>query len=155
MRRKRSLFRLRVVSATSSRFGRANGVSLVETLIAAAILVFGLLSIAQLLGTSVRGHQLARNSEEASRLVIAKIEQLEKLTFASDAAIQITPGGAASLDANVTNYFDAPITGFTRRWSVAAGPTSNTRLVTIRVVPTSNDRNLTKPITVTTVIRSW
>lgn len=155
MPHKRSRFRGLAASASSSRYRRSDGVTLVETLIAAAILVFGLLAIAQLLGVSVRGHQLARNSEEAARLVVAKIEQLEKLDFAADAAIQITPGGTASLDNNVANYFDSPTTGFTRRWSVSAGPTAKTRVVTVRMTPSSGSRNITKPVTITTVVRSW
>lgn len=142
-------------SASTSRFRRSDGVTLVETLIAAAILVFGLLSIAQLLGASIRGHQLARSGEEASGLAIAKIEQLQKLNFATDAAVQITPVSPDSLDSNVTNYYDTPTTGFTRRWKVTAGPAANTRLVSVRLIPPSADRNITKSVSFTTIIRSW
>ncbi|MCX6537353.1 MAG: hypothetical protein NT151_00255 [Acidobacteria bacterium] len=157
MPHKRSRFRRLAASASNSRYRRSDGVTLIETLIAATILVFGLLAIAQLLGVSVRGHQLARNSENAARLAVAKIEQLEKLDFAADAAIQITPGGTVSLDNNLANYFDNPTAGFTRRWSVAAGPTANnkTRVVTVRMTPSSGNRGITKPVTITTIVRSW
>jgi len=155
MRHRLSRFRRPAGSRTSNRWRSAAGVSLVETLIAAVILVFGLLAIAQLLTVSIRGHQLARNWEEASRLAVAKIEQLEKLNFATDAAVQITPSSPNSLDNNVTNYFDNPTTGFTRRWKVLAGPTSNTRQVSVRLTPTTSDRNLAKVFSFTTIIRSW
>jgi hypothetical protein len=143
------------VSSFSSRLLRENGVTLAETLIAAAILVTGLLGIAQLMASSVQIHQLARNSEEASRLVTAKLEQLSKLDFATSAAVQITPSSPDSLSTNVANYFDSPTTGFTRRWRVQAGPIANTRLVTVRMLPLSRDLRLTKPLDVTSIIRRW
>ena len=152
---KRSRCRPPAASVSSNRYRRADGVTLVETLIAAAILVVGLLSIAQLLGVSFRGHQLARNGEEAARLAIAKVEQLEKLNFLTDAAIQITPASPDSLTANVANYFDAPTANYTRRWKVAAGPTANTRLVSVQLTPTNGDRKIATTFSFSTIVRSW
>jgi Tfp pilus assembly protein PilV len=134
---------------------REGGFSLVETLIAAFILVFGMLSIAQLLTTSVRMHQLARNSEEGARLALAKFEQLSKLDFATAQAVQVTAASPDPLATDVAGHCDVPSTGFTRRWSVQAGPTATTRVVVVRLVPRSTDRRMTKPLDVTTIIRQW
>jgi len=150
----RSLLRV-ALRSSKPRLARADGVTLVETLIAATILVFGLLAIAQLLGVSIKQHQLARNNEEASRLAIAKIEDLQKLDFAADAAIQITPTSPNSLTTNVANYFDNPTPNFTRRWKVKAGPTANTRQVSVRMAPTTGDTSAAHVFTFTSIVRQW
>ena len=141
--------------SSNARLARADGVTLVETLIAATILVFGLLAMAQLLAVSIKQHQFARNGEEASRLAIAKIEELQKLNFATDAAIQITPSSPNSLTTNVTNYFDNPTPNFTRRWKVKAGPTTNTRQISVRMAPATGDNSRAHTFSITSIVRSW
>ena len=101
-------------------------------------------------------HQLAAETTDATRLANAKLEELMKLNFAADPAIQITPVGLDPLAQNVPNYFDVPVAGvYTRRWLVQAGPTATTRLVTMRLVPAQTDRRIAKPVDLTTVVRQW
>jgi prepilin-type N-terminal cleavage/methylation domain-containing protein len=124
------------------------GFTLVETIVAAAILTVALVALAELLAVSVRMHQIGRDSASAARLAQDKFEELMKMNF-TNAAIQV--GGA--LDTNTGLYFDVPVnSGYTRRWSVTAGPTGNTRVVTVRIVP---DIPIGNPFEVTTVLRSW
>jgi len=131
------------------------GVTLIETMIAALIMVVGLLGLAQVLGTALQLHVLTRNVEEASRLASVKFEQLAKLNFATDAPVQISAASPDPLTTNVANYFDNPSTGFTRRWRVQTGPTANTRLVTVSMVPLGADQRMAKAVVLTSIIRQW
>ena len=132
------------------------GVTLIEVLIATVILVVGLVGGAQLLALSIQMQQLAAETTDATRLASAKLEELMKLNFAADPAIQITPVGLDPLTQNVPNYFDVPVAGvYTRRWHVQAGPTATTRLVTVRLVPAQTDRRIAKEVDLTTVVRQW
>ena len=134
----------------------ATGVTLVEVLIATVILVVGLVGGAQLLAVSIQMHQLAAETTDATRLANTKIEELMKLNFSADPAIQIVPVGLDPLTQNVPNYFDVPVAGvYTRRWHVQAGPTATTRLVTVRLVPAQTDRRIAKEVDLTTVVRQW
>ncbi len=134
----------------------AAGVTLIEVLIATVILVVGLVGGAQLLAVSIQMQQLARGTTDATRLANTKFEELMKLNFAADPAIQIAPVGLDPLTQNVPNYFDVPVAGvYTRRWLVQAGPTATTRLVTVRLVPAQTDRRIAKPVDLTTVVRQW
>ena len=129
--------------------------SLVEVLVAMGIAVVALFATVDLLAVSTRLHQLARNSAQSSRLAHDKFEQLAKLNFATDAAVQITPATPDSLTSNVNNYNDAPATGVTRRWKVQAGPAANTLLVTVRIVPSVADARMTKTSEFAEVLRQW
>ena len=101
------------------------GFTLVETIVAAAILMVALVALAELLAVSVRMHQIGRDSASAARLAQDKFEEMMKMNFFTNPAIQIGGG----LDANTANHFDAPAnSGYTRRWIVAAGPGANPRL---------------------------
>ena len=132
------------------------GVTLIEVLIATVILVVGLVGGAQLLALSIQMQQLAAETTDATRLASAKLEELMKLNFAADPAIQIAPVGLDPLTQNVPNYFDVPVAGvYTRRWHVQAGPTATTRLVTVRLVPAQTDRRIAKEVDLTTVVRQW
>ena len=138
------------------RLSDERGFSLLEALIATVVLTVGLVSMAELLAVSVRMHQLGRNSTTAARLAQDKFEEMMKMNFATNPAIQVS--GSDTLASNVTNYFDAPAdTGYTRRWFVQAGPNANpcTRTVTVRVIPANPDRRAGSDFTVTTILRSW
>jgi len=127
------------------------GFTLVETIVAAAILMVALVALAELLAVSVRMHQIGRDSASAARLAQDKFEEMMKMNFGTNPAIQIGGG----LNANTANHFDAPAnSGYTRRWTVAAGPGGNPalRIVTVRLVP---DITIGAPYQVTTVLRSW
>ncbi len=152
--RRRAAFRC--LDPGRSSFRSDAGVTLIEVLIATVILVVGLVGGAQLLALSIQMHQLAGGTTDATRLANTKLEELMKLNFAADPAIQIAPVGLDPLTQNVPNYFDVPVAGvYTRRWLVQAGPTATTRLVTVRLVPAQTDRRIAKPVDLTTVVRQW
>lgn len=123
------------------------------------IMMVGLVAVAQLLAVSVQTHLLGRRTSEASLLAADKIEELAKLNHATAAAIQISPVSPDPLANNVANYFDQVsfdvANGYTRRWQVTAGPTADTRRVTVRVLPPVNRQPWLKTVDVTTIVRQW
>lgn len=129
------------------------GFSLVEVLVATLILTIGLISMAQLLAVTTVMHTDAREATAATQQAQAKLDELVKLTW-TNAAVQITPVTPDSLTTNVTNYFDTPQAGITRRWRVQAGPAANTRILTVRVV-NLRARQYGAQVDLTTIIRQW
>jgi type II secretory pathway pseudopilin PulG len=137
------------------------GFTLIEAVIAAALLTVALVALAELLAVSIRMHQLGRNSTTASRLAQDKFEELMKMNFETNPAIQVN--ATDTLASNVTSYFDIPAnSGYTRRWRVEAGPVNadpiiagKMRTVTVRVIPANADIRVGGDFTVTTVLRSW
>jgi len=142
--------------ASAPRLRDQRGFTLLEALIATVVLTVALVATAELLAVSVRMHQLGRNSTTASRLAQDKFEELMKMNFNTNPAIQIT--GTDTLASDVANYFDVPAnSGYRRRWFVQAGPNANPRLrtVTIRVIPDNPDLRVGADFTVTMVLRRW
>ncbi len=138
--------------ARRSRRGEL-GFSLVEVLVAMLVFLIGSVTVAQSLAITTRMHLQARNTTEATRLAEGKFGELMKLDFAADPVIQIT--AADTLNANVVNYFDTPMAGLvTRRWQVQAGPTANTRFVTVRVIDRQGSLG-ERTVNLTTLIRQW
>ncbi len=130
---------------------RDDGFSLIEVMVASLVLTIGLVSLVQLLIVSTMTHHDAREATIATQQAEAKLDELVKMNFAAP-PVQIT--GADTLDANVANYFDEPVTAVTRRWRVQAGPTGGTRLVTVRVLNT-RARRYGREVELTTVLRQW
>ena len=131
------------------------GFTFVEAIVATAILTGGMVAVAQLLVLSLQMHHVSRSTSTGSKLAIAKVEELMKLNFDTAAAIAITPVSPYSLDSNVTNYFDTAADGSTRRWNIVAGPATDTRRLTVRVIPPGVNPNLFKTVEVVTIIRRW
>lgn len=141
---------------SAPRLRDERGFTLIEALIATIVLTVALVALADLLAVSVRMHQLGRNSTTATRLAQDKFEEMMKMNFATNPAIQVN--GTNTLASDVANYFDAPAnTGYTRRWRVEAGPNANPRLrtVTVRIMPANPDMRVAGDFTVTTILRSW
>ena len=63
-----------------------HGFSLIETLVASAILAVGLASIAELLGISIRANAAAKNGTMTMILGVQKLEQLRSLAWGYDGA---------------------------------------------------------------------
>ena len=129
------------------------GFTLVEVLISMTIMTVGLVAVAQLMAVSMQSHRLGRLTAEASILATVKMEELVKMNLATAPQVQIT-AAPDSLSANVANYFDQT-NGYTRRWQVWAGPTADTRRVTMRVIPPASSRPFSKDVEITTIIRQW
>lgn len=131
------------------------GFTFVEALIATAILTGGMVAVAQLLVLSLQMHHLGRSTSVASKFATDKVDQLMKLNFDTAVSIAVTPTSPDALGENVANYFDSPGSGYTRRWKVEAGPATDTRKVTVRVVPPTTNRNIFRTVEVVTIVRRW
>ena len=116
------------------------------------VFLIGSVAVAQLLVVTTQMHLVSQNSNQATRLVQQKFDELMKLDFAADAAVQIS--GANTLAANAANYFDIPGPTSIRRWWVRAGPTATTRLVTVRVIDGQGSMTQ-RTVDLTTLIRQW
>jgi type II secretory pathway pseudopilin PulG len=135
--------------ALRGRTGREDGFTLVEVLIATLVMTIGMMAIAALLAVTTQMHLGARESMRSTRIAQDKIDELLKLTFSTNPAIAV--GG--SLDSDEADHSDAPETGITVRWLVAAGPTDDTRYLTVRVVNTHSQQY--RQTDLTTIIRQW
>lgn len=122
------------------------GFTLIEFMIASAILTAGLLGMAMLLATGIQSNALGANTGQALSLAQDKIEQLRNLPAANAARAL---GG--SLTTNLVNYYDTSGI-FTRRWSLAAGP-AGTQICTVRVFATTEDYRTRKKVELTTLIQ--
>ena len=128
---------------------RDHGFSLIEIMICTLILTIGMLAIAALLAVTTQMHLGARENTRSTRLAQDKFDELMKLDF--DTAPAVAIGG--SLTESVDDYFDTPFGGVTRRWSVAAGPATDTRVVHIRVENLRSQYG--RHVDLTTIIREW
>ena len=124
------------------------GFTLVEVLISMVVLTVGLVGIAALLAITTQMHIGARESARSTRLAQDKFDDLMKLDFDAD---EVAVGG--SLDTDEDDYFEQPMTGITVRWAVAAGPTDDTRVVTVRVLNERAQQYRTTDLV--TIIRQW
>ena len=116
------------------------------------VFLVGAVGVAQLLGVTTQMHLVSSNTTQATRLGQQKFDQLMKLDFAADASVQLS--ATSTLTANTANYFDTPGPTVVRRWSVQAGPTGTTRLVTVRII--SGQQTMSnRTVDLTTVIRQW
>jgi Tfp pilus assembly protein PilV len=94
-----------------------SGMSLLETLIASAILATGLLSLAQLLGLATTATAAAGRTTHAALLASQKVEELR--------AFPVLPLGQDA---------DTPAPGYTREWSVAPLPSVPDHVAIVEVV---------------------
>ena len=121
-------------------------------MVALVVFLVASVGLAQLLAMTTRRHLQANNTTEATRLAESKLDELMTLDFGTDLSIQVA--AAAVLNMNVINYFDTPVGGATRRWSVTAGPTPTTRTVTVRVILKAGSLG-ERTVDLTTVLRQF
>jgi len=125
------------------------GFTIVEVLVATVILVIGLVAMAELMAITLRMQMLGKNETAAIRLVQSKIDELVAVTFTS---ATVAVGG--SLTADVATYNDAPVSGYKRRWQIAAiAGETRVRTLTVTVIPTNADRRTNAQVQLTTIIR--
>ena len=121
-------------------------------MICTLILTIGMVAIAALLAVTTQMQIGAREAARSTRLAQDKVDELMKLNFTTNANVAV--GG--SLTANVANHSEtlpAPLSGITLRWAVAAGPTDDTRVLTLRVVNLRAQQY--RQTDLTTIIRQW
>ena len=115
----------------------ASGFTLIETMIALAILAFGILTIAAMQLSGIRGNAFAADLSEATAVSQREVETLLSIPYTALANGNDTVTGSRG-------------TVFTRTWTVTS-PTADIRVIT--VVSTWNDRTMPTPrsVTLTTV----
>jgi len=129
------------------------GFTLVEVLVATVILTVGLVAMAELMAITLRMQMLGKNETAAIRLVQSKIDELVAVSF-SDAATSASVAIGGSLTSDVATYNDAPVSGFKRRWQIAAiAGETRVRTLTVTVIPIVNDRRTNAQVQLTTIIR--
>jgi prepilin-type N-terminal cleavage/methylation domain-containing protein len=112
-------------------WSRTDGFSLVEVMVACAVLTIALLAAAHVLMASGAASARSRTITEATMLAVDKLEYFRALPI-DDAALQPSPPD--TLTADVTGYSDRPHQPFTRRWSIELLPSFPDDGVVVRVV---------------------
>src|SRR5262245_20666100 len=100
MRISRGFLRLRRPGAWST-LRNERGFTLIEAMVGTMVLTIALVALAELLAVSLRMHQLGRTSTTASRLAQDKFEELMKMNFNTNPAIQVNANN--TLASNVAN----------------------------------------------------
>lgn len=137
----------------ATRSGRARderGTAMIELLIALAVFVVGVVSLAQLFTVAIRTGSFGNTTGQATLLASGKIEELRALDFSSAA---LAPGG--SLADSVAGYSDEDPSGnFVRRWAIYdqtaaapnTAPSTHVRVIIVRVEPKLADKMSAKPV---------
>lgn len=126
-----------------------SGFSFVEMMIALVLVLFVMLSIAQLFGVGIAVNQASEDITQVTSLASEKIEDLKYRAYDD-----LTAGG--DLDANAAGYFDEPdLEGdgnidYVRRWSITDNGTSKT--IQVRVIAQATTTGITKETTVGTLL---
>lgn len=112
-----------VHSATQVPVRRNAGLGLIELMVALAIITIAILGMNSLALSMIRGNLSARLNDEATQLAREKFEIIHNAGYSA------TPAGTTT--EMLLNLYKAPAIFFTRQTTVAAGPLSNTRTVTV------------------------
>ena len=123
-----------------------DGFSLIETMIALAILTFGLLAASPLIYTAVRSNSLARSQSTAGIAAQNKLEILAEAYLRNPSAEELTPGSHGPDRIRIVNPNDGSILNrYHIHWTVSAVPDPrpgripDARLVCVVVKPVGLD----------------
>jgi type IV pilus assembly protein PilV len=126
------------------------GFTLVEILITIGILTFGLLAVASMQISAIRGNDFSSNVTEATVLAQDKLELLSTLPYAhSDLQDQDGDFGSGLADSGASADYSetaaAPFSRYTVSWNVSENnPVPDAK--TIRVIITWQDRGIDRQI---------
>jgi type IV pilus assembly protein PilV len=104
------------------------GFTLLEVLIAVSIFAIGILAVASMQLTSIQGNAFGNEMTTATFLAQA---QLERMKSVADVSTLATGGDANPIDEN-----EIPLVGgaiYNRSWTVSAGPSAESRQITVTV----------------------
>ncbi len=127
---------------------------MLEVLIALAILAFGLLAIASMQATAIKGNSQAMGITEAAACAQDRIEKLMSLAYTHSDLNDTNNDGTAGLDLTVNgsgtvtadHSSTGATNGYTVYWNVAVNyPVNNVK--TIRMIVQWTDRGLRKSAT--------
>lgn len=131
-----------------------SGFSLVEVMVAAAILGCAVLSVAQLVATATTATADARRVSEATLLAWQKMDELRSLAFAfDDAGLPVTdpelsPSPAGTLSTDTNGYVERLDDLYRRRWAIApAAGDPDLLLLRVRVVAAGRENELASAVT--------
>ena len=131
-----------------------SGFSLIEVMVASAILGCAVLSVAQLVATATTATADARRVSEATLLAWQKIDELRSLAFAfDDAGLPVTeprldPSPAGTLSHDTDGYVERLDDLYRRRWSIASAVGHPDLLIlSVRVVAAGRENELASAVT--------
>jgi prepilin-type N-terminal cleavage/methylation domain-containing protein len=112
-------------------FTSTKGFTLLEVLFAIALLTAALVPLANVLASSAIRNQGAKDVTYAALLAASKMEELRACAFGDSA---LAPPGLDSLQTDLDGYWDQPIPGYRRRWSIVPMPGHTADAVVLHVV---------------------
>ena len=125
---------------------KEGGFTLLEVIIAISILTFGLLAVANMQTTAIKGNYNASNITEATTFAQDTLEDLMALRYTNSALDDVNPGVGTP-----TSYAIAAPTGFTGlSYTVDDdNPVSNAKLITVTI--TWQDKGVQRQTVLTSV----
>ena len=136
-----------------SRIHSSRGFSLIEVMVASAILGCAVLSVAQLVATATSATADARRVSEATLLAWQKIDELRSLAFTfDDAGLPVTdpalaPSPAGTLTSDTDGYVERLDAQYRRRWAIAPAGNPDLLILRVRVVPAGREHELASATT--------
>lgn len=127
------------------------GFTLIEVIIALAVLTIGILSVNVMHTVSIRGNATASGITTSANWAADRVERIFSLNYGNDDLKDTDADGSAGLDADVTtatadHNWTSPDGRYTVLWNVAEEyPMPNIK--TIHVIVNRSDRGETKTVT--------
>jgi type IV pilus assembly protein PilV len=109
-----------------------HGFSIIESMIASVIFAIGIIAVVGIFLTNIKQNGSAEDMTQSSVLAQDMLEDLIDIHY----DIMAAAGDAGSIDSDVTGYFDDPVPGYHRRWSVDVdAPVAGITTIRVRVIP--------------------
>ena len=132
--------RMRVMSCKDKRRDGQSGFTLIEVLIAISILTVGLLGVASMQVSAIRGNYFSDNTTTALCLAEDKMEDLMGRDFDDAALVDTTAANNGSLDSITTVDFEETVDAdgnpgaeYRRIWNIADSTDPQMKTVTVMV----------------------